>query len=1420
MTFPRTPLDIRTELFLDGQWVDVSGDVYNRDPVTITYGRADEAARPDPKTLSLTLSNRDGKYSPRNPRSPLYGKLRRNTPIRVSVPGGETYLDLDGSVDGFASTPYDPSLDLAGRDLDVRVEASLDWNNPTKNQSVIGRWEPEGDQRSWSIRVSNGVLYYNISTDGTTAGGWWWGWELPPLPRRAAIRMTMEAATATVTFYWAESLDGPWHQLRDPITIETVTPFESTAPLRVGVSEPIQPSPRTPLEGRVHRIQVSMDRELVAAPDFRSLTPGQTEFEDETGRTWSLHGTARISDRYIRFEGEVDSWPASWAPNGGDSWISIKASGVTRRLGQRAKALTSVLTRRITSFEPVAYWPFEDSEGSEHAWSPIEGVRPADARGFSFGGDSPPGSAALPTIQEGAYLNAQVPYHEGGDFWAVSWVMYISDVPSEDIPLIRVGSSGTAVRHHVFIGPSGLELVGYGPRSGESYFNQEEKYHYTASPSSRSFQALFGRWVRVRMRAILPSNTSLAPRMEITWHPIGTDENWFAYADYTTVTRSQWQAGAVSRIYNNFAEGTSFGFGHLAVLTREDQYAAFDGADEGYAGELGHRRMERVAGESGVQIFVNAPDGMPAMGPQRPMSLLETLDDIALVDGGILTESMEGRALLYRGRSSIYNQAPRLAVSYAQVAPPLLPVDDDQHLVNDATVSRPGGSRASSVVESGPMSVQDPPDGVGRYDTALEVNAYSDDQLQPYADWMVHTGTWEESRYPLIRLNLRTNPELIPDVLRLQLLDRVVVNDPPEWLPPDPIDVLVQGWTETLTLTTWDLELNCTPYGPWDVGALAGLDAKETFEDSTPTIPWRDGGDAPWTRTTADAHTGAWCLRSGVITANQTSEAVFDIPPEAVSLSFWYRTSSEQAAPGYQGDRLTILVDDQEVWWVSGVTQWTFLTLDVRDAQTVTFRYSKDNSVDAGADAAYIDDLVLTSIDTDLNDYRADTDGSILHLPIDDQTDEFTVTVTDGPMWVRNARPLHDNPNFEEDLSGWSATGSTLARVATPAGTPFSSPWCMEITPDGVTSDPGATTTQAPVFQGTQYEVVGWLRCNAAQDVSLSVVWYDESGEYLSTSSAPTVAQDQWRFRRSLWTPPAGAALAAVVPTIMGTPTSDVRLLVARALIRPYVPDADSNQFPLPVTVGGEHMVVSAIEDSIYDTFSRTVVDGWGEADSGDPWTLLQGNPSEFAVNGEAGTVRLDPEYLPQTQLRGMEHTYAYGNVEVVLCISSDSIPPTSPAVHLVGPFSNGVTAEDSTRFYWTCVGLNYDGRVALQVRDVVSPVGAAVFPGVTYGPGTKIWLRSRTDNHRVRARVWLDGEREPVGWQIDRTIPDPWEEAQVGSVGFLAASTDPNAVPTFSVHEFRMVNPQTFWVKRGDLALPHPAGSAVNVTNPLRIAW
>jgi len=74
------------EMQLGGTWTDVSNWVMQRDAITVSRGRQNEASGMQAGNKTATLKNQDGRFSLRNPSSPYWGQLLQNVPIRASIP--------------------------------------------------------------------------------------------------------------------------------------------------------------------------------------------------------------------------------------------------------------------------------------------------------------------------------------------------------------------------------------------------------------------------------------------------------------------------------------------------------------------------------------------------------------------------------------------------------------------------------------------------------------------------------------------------------------------------------------------------------------------------------------------------------------------------------------------------------------------------------------------------------------------------------------------------------------------------------------------------------------------------------------------------------------------------------------------------------------------------------------------------------------------------------------------------------------------------------------------------------------------------------------------------------------------------------------------------------------------------------------
>src|SRR3546814_6312430 len=86
---------------------------------------------------------------------------------------------------------------------------------------------------------------------------------------------------------------------------------------------------------------------------------------------------------------------------------------------------------------------------------------------------------------------------------------------------------------------------------------------------------------------------------------------------------------------------------------------------------------------------------------------------------------------------------------------------------------------------------------VGTYDEEVQVNPATDSLLPDIAAWLVHLGTVDEMRWPLLAVDLHRNPALIPTWLTFTPGKRIQVTHTLSQLPGVDVDVVAEGWTET-----------------------------------------------------------------------------------------------------------------------------------------------------------------------------------------------------------------------------------------------------------------------------------------------------------------------------------------------------------------------------------------------------------------------------------------------------------------------------------------------------------------------------------------------------------------------------------------------------------------------------------------------
>ncbi|MCI3271389.1 carbohydrate binding domain-containing protein [Streptomyces cylindrosporus] len=855
----------RAEMLLAGVWTDITDRVFKRGDLRHTRGSSTPVVIPDPGDCRPQLNNKDGRFSPDNPVGPYYGQIDRNTPFRVSARAGTPGLDLTGNFTDAATTPDLAALDITG-DIDVRLDATLaNWTGYTASINtvhLVGKLDFSAGTKSWFVGTRDGLLYWEWSADGSNALS---ASSTAPPPvasnGRQAVRVTMDvdngASGRTITFYTAPTMSGPWQQLGDTVVqAGTTSIFNSSTPLRIGQATGVN---FTPPLGRFNSVQVrnGINGALVASPDFTVQAVGTTGFTDSAGRVWSLAGSASITDRRVRLYHEMAALPTRWHVSGKDVWVDGQSAGLLRRLGRGGKPLKSALRRRIPSYAPLAYWPMEEGSSATKASSPIAGVRSLSLTGVQWAQeDSLPSSEALPVLSSSTGVDrimmGRVPAPASTlTEWGVQWLYRQNSVNTALRTFMRILSTGTVTEWSIQIKNDTTRVLGKDD-DGNTIFTQD-----VATGTD-----LYNQWIKVEFNAVQNGGN-------VNWH-LG-----FVKLDGSASAINSSFAGTIGRptavaspAAGYSADLDGMAIGHISVWPSDDT-AAFDNALNGWTGETAGARLRRLATEEALPLRVNGAVALETpLGPQRTRAVLDLIGECVEADGGMLYEERGRGFLRYRDRNSLYNQPAQLVLDYTApgLAPPLEPTPDDDGVTNDVTVSREDGASGQAVLDDGRLSVQSPPNGIGTgYDTSTTLNLATDDQAEPIAYWRLHLGTVEGPRYPRVHVMLHRASDLADQILAVDIGDKIIIRNPPAWLPPGDIELIVQGYEETIDEYAWDVIFNCTPATPWTVGdvqkpAGAWVDTSgsqlATAATSTATtldvlatagLPWtNDPFDSPW----------------------------------------------------------------------------------------------------------------------------------------------------------------------------------------------------------------------------------------------------------------------------------------------------------------------------------------------------------------------------------------------------------------------------------------------------------------------------------------------------------------------------------------------------------------------------------------------
>ena len=184
----------------------------------------------------------------------------------------------------------------------------------------------------------------------------------------------------------------------------------------------------------------------------------------------------------------------------------------------------------------------------------------------------------------------------------------------------------------------------------------------------------------------------------------------------------------------------------------------------------------------------------------------------------------------------------------------------------------------------------------------------------------------------------------------------------PIHVPPIPSDsTAILNFTitlpDTLSSLPVSLKVECQADTATWSGCYPATTAYESFEAGDFShYNWLHGGDTPWVIDSTVSHSGHRCAASGHISDKQQSLLCLSLTVnQRDSLDFWVLSSTQAGH-----DKLQLLIDNNIIAQWSDIKDWRHYHCMVNDGNhLIQWRYIKDDSLSAGDDRVWIDDIRL-----------------------------------------------------------------------------------------------------------------------------------------------------------------------------------------------------------------------------------------------------------------------------------------------------------------------------------------------------------------------------------------------------------------------------------------------------------------------------
>jgi hypothetical protein len=570
--------------------------------------------------------------------------------------------------------------------------------------------------------------------------------------------------------------DGAWHDLVD--TEQVRAEADITVQRGDGVES-----------GAIRPAQITA--QLDNRDDVFRMSNPESALYGRAGRNTPVR-VAHADD--VRGAAEASLWDCDQSndfrrnPLRGSAWTTLEAGGLLQRIGQWKEPRPSALARSLSTVTNVTgMFPLEDQRESTTLANSTNGGPVGSFTGaVTLGSDVRPGGASR-TVQvgtDGVITGRFLPV-PGITAWQVVFNVKLDD----DVVL-------TAGFQEVFRWTDTQNRVWAWETSDTDwawriYDDDGATLSYTAS-GARDYDPRT-RWTRCHMRVSISGGTV---NYDPWWYPEGNDVYATAaggtFAGTSTGSPYVWR-----RPVTVYSDGAAYSY----VFAISNNSADFinDGnalaAFNGFAGETAGARFRRLLAELELSWrVIGDVDLSEPMGPQPSIPLMDLLRECRDTDDGLIFDDRTQTRIVFMLRNARFNQT---AVSVDVTELPRLPRErvDDLGVSNDVTVQQRDGGTGRAVAETGPLSILDPPDGVGRYEQTIDVNVDDESTLTGHAYWWLARGTVDVPRYPQLIVNLSAlAPTRAAELAAVDIGEVIELSG----VLPDPVRLIVLGSKESI----------------------------------------------------------------------------------------------------------------------------------------------------------------------------------------------------------------------------------------------------------------------------------------------------------------------------------------------------------------------------------------------------------------------------------------------------------------------------------------------------------------------------------------------------------------------------------------------------------------------------------------------